>query len=166
MPNSAYDQAIKEAYASVRGTAINTLEIRHENLTQPIRVCLNGEDITARLEATAPANPNQMVVFQACGFSLTRPDVSSGIVKEMEFSIDNVDRAIVESIEAVSGSSVPAECTFREYLTSDLAGGPSNDPPMHLVLTRANARMTRVTAAAGFPDLSAAEFPVENYRLT
>lgn len=165
MPDPALDQAMREAYASCKGTPLSTLEVRHPNFTQPIRIVLNGESMSARMEASAPLNPGQMVEFTACGIRFKRPDVSPGGVKEMEFEIDNVSREIGAALELAADSGIEAEITFREYLAEALADGPGNDPPMHLVLTRATAGVFSVQAAAGFPDLSSAEFPTDEYTL-
>jgi hypothetical protein len=164
MPDSALSQAIKEAYASAPANVViyHTLELRHPAFTAPIRVVRDYEDLTATLEATAPANPGASVTFTRFAFDFTKPEVSASGVPQMSIEIDNVDRSIVANIEAALGTADLVTATYREYISSDLTA-PQNDPPIHMTIMSINATVFRVKAVAGFPDLMNRRFPTTEY---
>ena len=112
MPNEALSQAIKEAYASAPSEVVilHTLELRHpsfrdeeEQLTA-VRVVRDYQDLTARLEETAPLNPGERVTFIAMGFKLELPPINTAPVPEITITLDNVTREIVKHLEAASNS--------------------------------------------------------------
>ena len=163
MPDSTLSQAIKEAYASAPNDPIYyTLELRHTAFTQPIRVVRDHEDLSAYLEASAPANPSELVTFTRFAFDFTRPEVSANGVPQLTIEIDNVDQSIIANIEAAMLTSDLVYATYREYLSSDLTG-PQNDPPIHMTIMSITATPMRITAVAGFPDLINRRFPTTEY---
>jgi hypothetical protein len=165
MPDTTLKQAIKEAYASVHpGGVVEllTLEIRHPAISPPIRAVLDGQDWTLTLEATAPLEANQPVLFQAYAFSVQRPAIEEDALPELVIVIDNVSQEIENQITAAAYSGQKASCTFRAYLNIDTTG-PQNDPPMHLTITHIEATDFRITARAGFADITNKHFPGEDY---
>ena len=76
MPDPTLNAAIAEAYASAPSDIVilHTLELRHPDFTdgegQPIAVRLvrDHQDLSAKLEDTAPLNPDEYVPFIAMGF--------------------------------------------------------------------------------------------------
>lgn len=164
MPDPHLSEALKEAYASAPSDEVvyHTLELRHAAFSAPIRVVRDNADLVARLEATAPANPGELVTFVAYGFNLERPEVSSSGVPQCAIEIDNVSREILANIELAVPQTDPILVTYREYLASDLEG-PQNDPPMTLTIVSINADVFRVRAVASYPDLSNRRFPREDY---
>lgn len=163
MPDSTLSQAIMEAYASAPDDPIyHTLELRHPAFTTPIRVVRDWADLTATLEASAPANPGETVTFVRFAFDFTKPEVSASGVPQLTIEIDNVDRAIVANIEAALTTADMVQATYREYLGSDLSG-PQNDPPIHMTIMSITADVFRVRATAGFPDLMNRRFPSTEY---
>ncbi len=164
MTDSSLKAAIKEAYASAPSDLIiyHTLELRHPAFTAPIRVVRDYADLTATLEATAPANPGASVTFIAFNFDFTKPEIGTTGVPQINIEIDNVDRAIVANIEAALTTMDLVQATYREYLSSDLAG-PQNDPPIHMTILSITADVFRVKAVAGFPDLLNRRFPTLEY---
>jgi len=163
VPDSTLSQAIMEAYASAPDDPIyHTLELRHPAFTTPIRVVRDWADLTATLEASAPANPGETVTFVRFAFDFTKPEVSASGVPQLTIEIDNVDRAIVANIEAALTTADMVQATYREYLGSDLSG-PQNDPPIHMTIMSITADVFRVRATAGFPDLMNRRFPSTEY---
>ena len=167
MPDSLLSQAIKEAYASAPDDAVivHTLELRHAAFITPIRVCLGHSLVSARLEATAPLNPNEFVDFQPFAFRFKQPDVQTEGLPEMELEIDNVTREIEEQVELAASSTEKVDVTYREYLAADLAT-VQNNPPLTLQLKQIEANDFRVTGRAGFRDLLNRNFPAEEYTWT
>lgn len=164
MPDPTLAQAIREAYASAPANVViyHTLELRHPAFSTPIRVVRDHADLTARLEAGAPANPGEWVTFMAFAFDFTRPEVSPQGVPQCTIEIDNVSRLIVANIEAALTTTDLVQCTYREYISTDLTG-PQNDPPIHMTIMSIRADVFRVRAVAGFPDLVNRRFPTREY---
>lgn len=164
MPDSTLTQALKEAYAAAPAGVIifHTLELRHSAFTSPIRVVRDFNDLTATLEATAPVNPSTAVTFVGMAFDFTKPEVSSVGVPQVTIEIDNVDRAIVANIEAAMGTTELVQCTYREFISTDLSA-PQNNPPLSMTIMSINATVFKVTATAGFPNLMNYRFPTTEY---
>lgn len=162
--DSTLKSAIKEAYASAPSNVIiyHTLELRHPAFTSPIRVVRDYADLTATLEATAPANPSTSVSFTAFNFDFTKPEISASGVPQITFEIDNVDRSVVANIEAALTTMDLVQATYREFINTDLTG-PQNDPPIHMTVLSITADVFRVKATAGFPDLLNRRFPSTEY---
>lgn len=164
MPDSTLSQALKEAYASAPAGVITygTLELRHPAFTAPIRVVNDRADLTATLEADAPANPGETVLFVRFAFNLTKPEVNADGVPQFGIELDNVDRSIVANIEAALTTTDLVQCTYREYINLDLSG-PQNNPPLHMTIMSINATVFRVKAVAGFANLMNLRFPTTAY---
>lgn len=164
MPDPTLNQALEEAYASAPTEEIimHTLEFRHASFTQPLRVVRDVHEFTARLEASAPANPGEDVIFVGFAFDLVPPDVTTGPSPEIRLIIDNVSRDIMAYLDLASNSDTLVEMTYRPYLYSDPTT-PQMDPPLTLVLRDVEADVFRITARAGFGDFANRRFPNDLY---
>lgn len=164
MPDPTMSQALKEAYASAPTGVIiyHTLELRHPAFTQPIRVVRDYTDLTATLEASAPANPGQAVLFTSFAFDFIKPEQSHDGVPRMTIVIDNVSRLITASLDQALTTTDPLAATYREFISTDLTG-PQNDPPLHMEILSVTGDVFQVRAVAGFADLVNRRFPTEEY---
>lgn len=162
MPDSTLSAALKEAYASSTGILYHTIELRHPNFTSPIRVVRDYQDLTARLEATAPENAGQDVLFVAFSFDFSKPEVSPNGVPQLTITIDNVSRDIVANIELATGSTGLIQVIYREFSSVDLSH-PQNDPPITMDIMSVTATVFQVKAVAGFPNLMRRKFPTMQY---
>lgn len=170
MPNPQLSQAIKEAYASAPSDVVilHTLELRHpsflDEFSNPIavRVVRDNNDLTARLEATAPLNTGEMVTFTAMGFDLELPPVDTAPVPEISITLDNVSRELVKHLDAAVETQDKIEITYRPYLSDDLEG-PQLDPPFTLILTEVTADALRITGRARMLDIGNKAFPSDVY---
>ena len=170
MPNEALSEALREAYASAPSDVVilHTLELRHPSFMDDdgqlvaVRVVRDNQDLTARLEPTAPLNPGEKVTFIAMGFDLELPPINAAPVPEITITLDNVSREIVKHLEAASTSQHKIEITYRPYLSDDLEG-PQMDPPFTLVLTEVSATATCVIGRARMLDIGNKAFPGETY---
>lgn len=165
MPDSALDQAIREAYASEPEVIVHhTIEFRHPAFTEPIRVVRDHKSLSARLEEDAPENPGELVEFERFAFELKLPEVSDQRQPEVELQIDNVSREIVANIEAAVVTLQKIEFTYRAYVETNL-DQPSNKPPLTLLVRHIVADAFKVTARIGLPDLTKAAHPRRTYSL-
>lgn len=167
MPDSTLTQALKEAYASAPAGVIiyQTLELRHPVFTQPIRVVCDRTELEATLESAAPVNPGEAVTFAAFAFRFSKPEVSALGLPQVQLEIDNVDRSIVNAVEAAVASSDVIELTYREFISTDLSA-PQNNPPLTLTILSISASVFAVKAVAGYPNLMNLRFPTQAYDTT
>ena len=164
MPDASLSEALKEAMASAPAGQIIylTLEIRHAGLVEPIRAVCDWDDLEAYLEEDAPLNGGEEVFFTRYAFDIQKPEVSPTGVPTATLTIDNVSRDIIAAIELVNNSRTPMQCTFREYLSSDLTG-PQNDPPLTMEILDITVDVFRVTATLGMPNYRNKRFPTTAY---
>lgn len=166
MADPTLSQAWKEAAASAPAgeVMLHTLEFRHVNFTQPIRVVQAHADISARLEATAPLNALEYVGFIALGFDIGLPETRIGAGAELSIAIDNVSKEIESNLALAAMSPYQVDVTYRCYLASDLTT-PANLPPTTMQIKSATAGK-RVDARAGFSDPANLKFPTRIYSVT
>ena len=159
--------AIREAYASAPSDTVilDTLELRHPAFASPIRVVRDHRDMTATLEADAPVNGGEAVLFQSYSFDFELPPVNDRSTPEATITIDNVGREIVANIEKAVVTQDVVRVTYRPFLSTDLSG-PQYDPPLHLTLTDIVADVFRISGKARFGDLANQSFPSELYTAT
>lgn len=164
MADPALSAPLAEAYASAPVDEIiyHTLELRHSAFASPIRVARDHVTLAATLEADAPLNPGEEVNFAGYGFDLKPPDVTGEASPTLGIEIDNVSREIVAAVESATLTTDLIEATYRAYLASDLTA-PQNDPPLTLTISRVSCDLMRVSASAGFDDLSNRRFPAATY---
>ena len=170
MPDPSLSDAIKEAYASAPSDVVilHTLELRHPSFVDEnganiaIRVVRDHANLTAKLEASAPLNPNEWVDFIAMGFDLQLPPVNTAPVPEITITLDNVSREIVTHLDGAAESQSMIEITYRPYLSTDL-DGPQMDPPLTLILTNVEANAFRITGRARMLDIGNKSFPSQTY---
>jgi hypothetical protein len=165
MPDSTLSEAIKEAYAAAPSDEVlyHTLEIWHSNFTQPIYVVRDHADLTATIEASAARNAGLPVTFVAFAFNIVPPEVNRGGAPQCVIEIDNVSREILAAVESAMGSTESIIVIYRAYLSSDLASGPENDPPLELTILSITADPFKVRAQCGFINLLNLKFPRLTY---
>ncbi|MBF0187068.1 MAG: DUF1833 family protein [Magnetococcales bacterium] len=170
MPDPSLSEAIREAYAVAPSDVIihHTLELRHpafvddDGNATAIRVVRDHQNLTARLEASAPMDSGEMVAFIAMGFELELPPVDTVPVPEITVTLDNVSRELVKHLDAAVTSQEKIEITYRPYLSNDLEG-PQMDPPLTLILTEVEASIFRITGRARMLNIGKKAFPSEVY---
>lgn len=167
MPDASLSQAIKEAYAAAPSGVVilHTLEFRHPAFTAPIRVVLDHADHTCTLEAAAPLDGGQPVLFVGYAFDITLPEVDDGAAPEATIAIDNVSPEIEDSISAALATTDKVQVTYRPYLSTDLSA-PAMNPPLTLTVTHISADQFRLTARAQLGDYANKAFPGEDYTAT
>jgi hypothetical protein len=162
--------AIREAYASAPSgvVVIHTLEFRHPNFIDQfgtpvaIRAVLGHDSLEAKLEADAPQNAGEYVIFIPMGFELELPNIEHIAVPEIVISIDNVSRELEDNLTLAAASPYPVEVTYRPYLNTDLTE-PQMNPPLTMTLISAEADDFRVTARATYGNAANILCPREVY---
>ena len=120
--------AIAESAVSARVDRIRLTcyELWHASRTEPLRVVADTEPLTATLEASAPRNPSESVVFMASGVTYDVPEESTDAASaEINLRIDNVSGHVYDMFAAAEVSSDPAirdslwELIERVYASDD-----------------------------------------------
>ncbi len=167
MPDPTLSEAIKEAYASAPDNVVilHTLELLHPAFTQPIRVVRDYQDLTATLESGAPQNGGQAVLFIGYAFDLVLPQMTEQTaLPQIIVTIDNVDRAIVQNIEAAMTTTDVIQIIYRPYLSTDLSA-PQMIPPMEFQVQSIQADVFQVRATCNYGDPANRAFPNEDFTL-
>lgn len=149
MPNSAYEDAIKEAFALAPSNVayLETLSVSHPALpTGTLYLVKDRVDHDFTLE-----DGTTVRTFKACGFTLKLPTVGDSGVEDIQIAIDDIDNQVSDFVNAVYGSEVSVVVTFRPYLSND----PTKCqmvPPLSLALKDVVVTNTQVTGRATLAD--------------
>lgn len=100
-----------------------TLEFLHSAFVEngapaPIRAVQNTEDLTFRLEDTAPLNGGQDVIFRGIPFGIDYPRIDK-LEVQAPIWLDNVNREVGRYLEPATKLNEPVIVIFRGYLLSD-----------------------------------------------
>ncbi len=144
----------------------DTIELRHPAFVIygqliAVRFVNAVADITATLEASAPMNPGEAVVFTATRFDLVLPDSPQAGLAQCNIAVGNVMAELSPWLALAVSQPYPVELSLRQFLADDLS-----EPcfVMHgLNFTNAAANMRRVTATATIEDLLNFSAPRECY---
>ena len=165
--SAAYAEAI--ATARIDRVMLATYELRHplfvdENgALYAIRIVNDFADFAGTLEAGAPVNAGQAVLFKALPVEVSGPDESdSGIAPAIAIAIDAVSPLLVQQLDYALSSLVPVQVTERIYASDD-PSGPAVTPVLTMTLRDVVVTDTRVTARAIFDDPSNRGFPAQEY---
>lgn len=158
MPNPSLQDAIKEAYAVAPSNKFifDTLEIRQPGVQDPIFIVKSPRALVA-LDENAVSR-----TFLPCGFLFTLPTENEEGFRSLNISVDNIDRAVSDFVDAAKSEEVPVEVVYRPYLSDDLTQ-PQMIPPLVLYLKDIQVTEFQVSGRATFMDLVNRKFPSELY---
>jgi hypothetical protein len=111
------------------------LEITHPDLSVPVRVVNDTQDITV--------SGND---FVACAFDVTLPDDTDGQIPQAQISVDNVGRELTQWLE-VSRGGQGAKCRIMQVMRSE---PDVLEFDMTLDLTNLKIDNLKVTGTIGF----------------
>lgn len=168
----SYSEAVLEAFATASSDEVifDTLELIHPNFRGDngeqitVRIVLGNDNIQAKLEASAPFNPNQVVTFLACDFSIKLPDVSTSVVPQLQISIANTDRTMSKHIEEAAEVYDAIQVIYRPYLLSSLLNGPEADPPYLLEMADITVDVFQISGTATLDNVYNWPFPAKTYK--
>ena len=89
------------------------VEIDHADLASPIRLVNNYESIVSNGET-----------YVAAAFAFTPPVEEDGTIKNSRITFDNVDRAIVEAVRAISSPPTVDVSVIRAAAADTVEAGP------------------------------------------
>jgi len=135
-----FDQETAEAFLVL-------LTIDHSTLSEPLRFVSDNQDVTSRGNT-----------YKAFGFRIPMPSEEDGSITEVQLTIDNVDRQVVETVRSLR--SAP-EVTMELVVSSDpdtVFAGPF---PFELQSVDWNA--VQVTGTLGYPPVLDEPFPGDTF---
>lgn len=164
------EQAIAECYAStpVDVYPIDTVELLHPSFKDAdgnpvsVRAVRAYEEWNLTLEADAPLNPGETVLFYPIPFDMTQMGFEEGKVPSLTFSISNVSREVSKYLEQAIEDTRPITLIYRQYLNTDTTQ-PQIDPVVTMTLTSATSGVTTVTGTATLTDVHKWPFPWQRY---
>jgi hypothetical protein len=174
-----WEEAIKEAYAAAPSgqVILSTLELNHITMAVPVRLVrdkgvyqedaseLAGKDIWGHLltlEADAPSNPSEEVLFQSVMFRFSLASQTDARISGMDIAIDNATKIISSYLDEAVTERSPMTAIYREFLTDQM-----DTPSMmirNLTIQRVVSNNNTVRATAEFKDLVNKKFPNKVYR--
>jgi hypothetical protein len=174
-PGSPYSNDLREFIFSNGPDviALDTIELRHpafvgeDGVTlAAARVVNDSDPLKVTLEADAPMNAGEQVIFTECRFEMTLPESNSPGTPTCQIAVENVGQKLMDPIEQAVTMPKAIEITYREVLVpsdDDTAPGEIGVVIDGLTLRRANVTPLRVTGTAGFDDDLNVPFPRKPY---
>ncbi|MCP4355611.1 MAG: DUF1833 domain-containing protein [Proteobacteria bacterium] len=164
-----YSEAYREAVASCPGDDIiyHTIEIRHPHFTndndENISIFLVRDyvELLAKLENTHPTHGGQQVVFAPVAFDITPPSKESGVVPQLQLSIDNVSAELMPYLDLAISEEIPVKVVYREYREKDL-----NTPAIAPIIFEASAvtaSLTGISTTCQMTNISSKSVPNVEY---
>lgn len=130
------------AAAPVRRAVLTTLEAWHPSMSAAIRLVIDELPLTATLEADAPRNASESVVFMASRVSLQLAEESDRAAsQEISLRVDNVTGYIADALRTARAATDPAvrdaewELIERVYVSDDTTA-PAKLPVFRTALVR------------------------------
>ena len=122
MTAADFPEELKPYITTVKdgGMELVTVEFRHPQFLDggqpdPIRVVFDNQDRILPLEATAPLNPGEDVLFSTMPARFAWPDRSKNSRPIFPVEIDDVTYEIIYRLDAVDLGRDPIAVTVREY---------------------------------------------------
>lgn len=158
--------AQKQAYARahVSTARLWTVEMRHSAFPATLRMVQYTEDITVTLEATAPEDANDPVLFSGLAFRFTEPDLDTEPDSTVQIEIDGVPGFVQPYVVAANLTDEPIEATLRE-IAYDVYSGEVLEllDIFHLQVRHIRDTKTTVTATLGYTNSANQPFPNQVY---
>ena len=151
--------ALKEIYASAPADQryIETLAFTHSLFPQAYYLTNDNQSWEFLLET------EQLVTFLPVPFRVVLPALDSKGQQDMELTIANVGRDLVDPLEAaIAKPSEPIRCTYRVYI-DEPGTSPQNTPALSLIITGVNVSGEAVSATATRNDVLNRAFPFNFY---
>lgn len=143
---------------------LETFEVWHSSLAEPIYLVANNEDFTATKEADAERDPGATVTFIAAPISFTPPEENDQAAKpETSLVFSNVSDIVSSAMRDARGSLDPWIIVGRVFASTDTTG-PAQLPPLTLYIESMSISGNEVTMTLGYGDPADVSVPVFKFR--
>lgn len=159
---STWSEAIKEAYASAPSGVVilNTLELSHPSIVDSIYLVQDYTDHECTLEDGVT-----VVTFRKAPFRFVLPSTGSNGLQELNIAIDNVDQAVSDFLQDITGDPAPVTVKYRSYLSTDKTE-PQNGVPLVLFMSDIQVTPVEVVGRASFADIINRQFLSTTYTVS
>ena len=161
--------AESRVYARVDTPELLTLAFYHsafvDRFGQPIALYVvnDFQRLTATIEAGAPLDAGQEVIFEPVPMRVVFPEESDeNRMPGATIEISNVLRQLSPHLRAAAGTMEPVRMIARTYLPGDTSA-PHELPPLRLELTGAETDGVNVRFGASYGDTANFPFPAVTY---
>lgn len=160
MSDALMTAALQEAYACAPTSVVllDTVEIRHPDWSEPVRVVNDYADLTARTET------GELVTFVRFAFDLVRPEVNVAGRPEITLAVDGASAEIARLLDDVADSANAMTVIIRTYRSDDLSAPAGRNVPGEI--RRVQVSESRVELKVGFGDIGNRPFPAELFTPT
>lgn len=162
------EQARAEALVSAPAGVIvfETVEIWHPTFivnggAAPLRIVNAPENLTARLESTAPRNPSELVAFLASAFRIMTPAITESSIGNGTIEASNISHQLSSMLESIDTVFEPVQLIFREYLSNDLSAPSKID--LNYTIDGISISENTVSASLSIENLAARRVPNRVY---
>lgn len=160
---------MQAAYNTAPAGAViyHTIEINHAEFDDPVRLVANSEDdLTATLEATAPVDAGDEVVFSAVPFTFIEPGFGDDGPTPAKVKISNVSGQIAAIMKLTRAGDSAVTIIYRSYRSGYLTS--PGQVIAGLELKEVSIRAGFAEGDIAFPDIETQNFPavvydVDNY---
>lgn len=145
--SQAWQEGVANAY--VNRVHLYAYEIWHPTMAEPVRFVNDVVDLTATLEADAPHNPLEEVLFIACPLEMTRPEESdTAETPSVTLMRPDVGGLLKNAFDNARGSTGTWQIIERAYVSDDLSQ-PAINPPQsfEITLSTISGGSARITAS-------------------
>ena len=158
--------AQKQAYARAHNTTVElcSVELRHSEFPEPIRIIQHTQDVTMTLEAGAPEDAGDPVLFTGLAFRFQEPEQGTEPDNTSTIEIDGVPGYVQPYVVAANLTAEPIEATVR-IVTYDVA----TESVLHIMriyhlqVRHIGDNKTTVSLTMGYTNSANQAFPSEIY---
>lgn len=149
--------AQREAYARAKSSVVDlfSFELRHSTFPEPIRMISYSRDIPVELEATAPANPGEVVTFIGVAFKAPAENIDTEPGNTFTVTVNGISSQALPYLNIANSTLEPINATVR-YVALDTNGdsviGVSR--PLELQVRSFVVTMLSVQMTLGFTNLN------------
>lgn len=142
--NQAYRKFLASAPTAQR--EFRTLEIFHTDFASVLRFVRDGEDQTLILEATAPRDAGEAVLFTALSMEITEPGESQNLDQVLTVKLGAVGNEVQDQIDQITGLGflTPIQLIYRKYYSGSM------DSPVLVVKTSGSTIQFKGYSAVAF----------------
>lgn len=152
------------AIAPTDEAMLETFEIWHPSLAEPLYLVSNSDDFVGIKEADAERDGGLSVTYIAAPIVFTPPEENdSAAAPESSLTFSNISDIVAGALRTARGSLDPWIIIERLYNSTDNTG-PAQLPPLSLLIENVSISGQEVTLTLGYGDPADVSVPVIKFR--
>jgi hypothetical protein len=162
----SYTEALLEAahVAPTSAAVLETFELWHESLAEPIYLVSNTEDFVATKEADADRDAGLSVTYIAAPMQLEpQEENDQAAAPTVSLVLANISDIAASALRDARGSNTPWVLIERVYLSDDTSG-PAQLPPLSLLVESVVLTGETLAMTLGYGDPANVSVPTLRFR--